>query len=162
MKCPKSGLKIRMTNPILRQILKMTGQNYKNHGRLVFLYHGAAFLVILTALVLAVIQAAKHGINQASLLVLLITVALALLFVVCRTFPLKAQDRAIRAEEQLRHFVLTGKLFDSRLTIQQIIALRFASDAELPALAQKAAEEGLSPKTIKQSIQNWRGDYYRV
>jgi hypothetical protein len=75
---------------------------------------------------------------------------------------LKAQDRAIRAEESLRHFVLTGKPLDSRLRTGQIVALRFASDAEFPALAQKAAEEGLSSKEIKQSIQNWRADHYRV
>jgi hypothetical protein len=62
----------------------------------------------------------------------------------------------------LRHFVLTGKPLDSRLRLSQIIALRFASDLEFPALAQKAAEEGLSSKEIKQSIQNWRADYNRV
>ena len=79
-----------------------------------------------------------------------------------RTYALKAQDRAIRAEENLRHFILTGKPFDARLTIQQIIGLRFASDEELPVLAQKAAEEGLSSKQIKQAIQHWRADYYRI
>jgi hypothetical protein len=79
-----------------------------------------------------------------------------------RTYSLKVQDRAIRAEESLRHFVLTGKLLDSRLRSSQIIALRFASDAEFPALAQKAAEEGLSAKQIKESIQNWRADHNRV
>ena len=79
-----------------------------------------------------------------------------------RTYALKAQDRAIRAEEQLRHFMLTGKPFDSRLNIRQIIALRFASDEELPALAKKAAEENLRSKEIKQQINHWRADNYRI
>lgn len=79
-----------------------------------------------------------------------------------RTYALKAQDRAIRAEEQLCHFMLTGKPFDSRLNIRQIIALRFASDEELPALAKKAAEEKLRSKEIKQQIKDWREDNYRI
>ena len=57
---------------------------------------------------------------------------------------------------------MTGKLLDNRLSISQIIALRFASDEEFVALAQKAVSENLSNKQIKQEIKNWRGDYYRV
>lgn len=79
-----------------------------------------------------------------------------------RTFPLKAQDRAIRAEENLRHFALTGKLLDPRLLPLQIVALRFASDGEFVALAARAANESLAPKDIKQAIKTWRGDEYRV
>ena len=77
-------------------------------------------------------------------------------------FPLKAQDRAIRAEENLRHYVLTGKLLDPKLTVRQIIGLRFASDREFVALAQKAAAESLSEDAIKKAIRNWRADTYRV
>jgi hypothetical protein len=72
------------------------------------------------------------------------------------------QDRAIRAEEKLRYFVLTGKPLDSRLRMGQIIALRFASDEELPTLARRAAEESLTPAQIKQAIQHWRADLRRV
>jgi hypothetical protein len=79
-----------------------------------------------------------------------------------RTYALKAQDRAIRAEESLRHFILTGKPFDSRLNIRQIIALRFASDEELPTLAKRAAEESMRSKQIKEEIKNWREDNYRI
>ncbi len=79
-----------------------------------------------------------------------------------RIFALKAQDRAIRAEENLRHFVLTGKLLPSSLSVGQIVALRFAPDAEFPALVEKAATGNLSQKEIKLSIQNWKADFYRV
>ena len=79
-----------------------------------------------------------------------------------RIFALKAQDRAIRAEENLRHFVLTGKLLPSSLSVGQVVALRFAPDAEFPALVEKAATGNLSQKEIKLSIQNWKADFYRV
>jgi hypothetical protein len=80
----------------------------------------------------------------------------------CRVFALKAQDRAIRAEENLRHFALTGKLLDGRLHIRQIIGLRFASDDEFVELARRAAAEGLSGDNIKKAVKSWRPDYYRV
>ena len=89
-------------------------------------------------------------------------ISLLMLFFYCRIFPLKAQDRAIRAEENLRHYVLTGKLLDPRLTVRQIIGLRFASDAEFITLAQRAAEENLSGDDIKKAIKNWRADNYRL
>jgi hypothetical protein len=89
-------------------------------------------------------------------------VIIVFLFLFCRVFALKAQDRAIRAEENLRHYVLTGKLLDPRLTVPQIIGLRFASDAEFPALARKAAESNMPLKEIKKSVKTWRPDFYRV
>jgi hypothetical protein len=75
---------------------------------------------------------------------------------------LKGQDRVIRAEEKLRHFILTGKPLDARLTTKQIIGLRFASDAEFPELARKAADENLSMDAIKKSVKNWRADHDRL
>ena len=79
-----------------------------------------------------------------------------------RGFALKAQDRAIRAEENFRYFMLTNKLPDSRLTMSQMIALRFAGDDEFEALAERAANEKLSSADIKKSIKNWRADFHRV
>ena len=79
-----------------------------------------------------------------------------------RGFALKAQDRAIRAEEGLRYFILTGKHLNPSLSIKQIVALRFASDEEFPALVQKTIEENLVNKEIKQLIKDWRPDEYRV
>ena len=75
---------------------------------------------------------------------------------------MKAQDRAIKAEENMRHFMLTGKLLDSRITVRQIVGLRFASDEEIVALAKRAVEENLSEDAIKRAVKNWKGDYYRV
>ena len=95
-------------------------------------------------------------------LICVIAVICGFFFAYIRIFALKAQDRAIRAEENLRHFALTGKLLPAQLRIGQIIALRFASDEEFPALAAKAAAENLSNKEIKLSIQHWRADWYRV
>jgi hypothetical protein len=100
-------------------------------------------------------------IYSASLIVVLSFCVLILMFF-CRMFALKAQDRAIRAEENLRHFALTGKLLDPRLTIRQIIGLRFASDDEFAALAQAAAERNLAEDAIKQAVKKWRADTYRV
>ena len=102
-----------------------------------------------------------EGVYSASLICLIAIILLFLAFL-ARTFGLKAQDRAIRAEENFRHFPATGKPMDSRLRLSQIIALRFASDAEFIALAKKAADENLSVKDIKQAIKDWKGDYHRV
>ncbi|MBM3915438.1 MAG: hypothetical protein FJ348_05290 [Sphingomonadales bacterium] len=79
-----------------------------------------------------------------------------------RSYGLKVQDRAIRTEERLRHFILTGQPLDKRLKMGQIVALRFAADQEMPALAKRAAEETLTPKQIKQAITEWRPDLRRV
>jgi hypothetical protein len=75
-----------------------------------------------------------------------------------RVFALKAQDRAIRAEENFRHYVLTGKMLDSKLTARQIIGLRFAPDEEYADLASRAVTENLSENAIKKSIKNWKED----
>ena len=83
-------------------------------------------------------------------------------FYLFRSFSLKAQDRAIRAEENLRHFVLTGKLLDKSLSISQIIALRFAPDEELIALTERAVKGNLSSTDIKKAIKNWKEDNYRA
>jgi hypothetical protein len=143
-----------------------TQQNYKNHAQIVPLYHWVLSLLILLILIGSIVNLTKSWgdstrFYSASLIVAL-TIATVLLHVFVRTFPLKAQDRAIRAEEQLRHYVLTGKLLDSRLTMRQIVALRFASNEEFAALAQRAADQSLSPDAIKREVKQWRADTYRV
>ena len=139
-------------------------QNYRNHRRLVLLYHVltlAAILALLFGSLVNLLHASKEGLYSASLLVL-VTVVLALLYVFVRRFPMKVQDRAIRAEENLRHYILTGKPLDDQLTMGQIIALRFASDEEMAGLARRAVEEALSNDEIKRAIKNWRPDDYRA
>jgi L-asparagine transporter-like permease len=143
-----------------------TKQSYKNHAQIVPLYHRVLSLVILVILIGSIVNLTKSWgdstrFYSASLIVAQ-TIAMILLYVFVRTFPLKAQDRAIRAEEQLRHYVLTGKLLDGRLTMRQIVALRFASNDEFAALAQRAADQSLSPDAIKREVKQWRADTYRV
>ena len=144
----------------------MSTQNYQNHTQLVTGYHKITLPLLILTLIGSVVNLAQswgdhQRIYSASLIVAL-TVAVALTASYARVFPLKAQDRAIRAEENLRHFAMTGKLLDVRLTVKQIVALRFASDAEFVALARKAADESLKPGDIKRAIKNWRADEYRV
>jgi len=130
------------------------------------MFHRVLFpLLVLTLIGSGVNLYASWGDHQriysASLIVVLTFCVLILMFL-CRIFALKAQDRAIRAEENLRHFVLAGKLLDPKLTIRQIVALRFASDDEFVALAKQAAEKNLAADVIKQAVKKWRADTYRV
>lgn len=144
----------------------MATQNYANHRQTVPMFHWVLFPVLVLTLIGSVVNLVKSCGNHSRLysasLIVVLDIATLLLLFLCRIFALKAQDRAIRAEENLRHFALTGKLLDSRLTIRQIIALRFASDGEFVALAAKAAAEGTAPDGIKRSIRDWRADTYRV
>ena len=144
----------------------MAEQNYSNHRRFVAGYHFVLSIVVLLAVAGSLVQlyrAWAMGENRVtSLILVLLAIAAALLFWYCRAFPLKAQDRAIRAEERLRHYVLTGEMPDARLSTRQFIGLRFAADEEFPALAKRAAEEGLSEDAIKKAVRNWRADTYRV
>ncbi len=142
----------------------MNQQDYKNHKQVVYSYYLLTGVPIVILIILAIIQifngdrvALEYGI----ILLLIGWILLTMLFR-SRGFALKAQDRAIRAEENLRHFVLTGKLHDPRLTMKQIVALRFASDEEVAGLSLRAASESLSADAIKKEIKNWRADTYRV
>lgn len=142
----------------------MQEQNFQNHSKYVLGYHVITTTLLLGALITAIIYTVKNGSEQALLAItLLLTIAALLgLFWYTRVFALRAQDRAIRAEENLRYFVLTGKLLPSNLRMGQIIALRFAPNEELIALVERAATEALSAKEIKQAIQNWKPDYHRA
>ena len=144
----------------------MSTQNYANHTRLDTLYHKILVPILLLTLIGSCVNLVKslddHQRLYSAALIVVLTVCLIMLTIVARTFPLKAQDRAIRAEENLRHFAMTGKLLDPRLSVKQVVALRFASDGEFVALAARAASEGLSPSKIKQAVKAWRADEYRV
>jgi len=144
----------------------MKEQNYTNHRRYVIGYH-----IILTALlfigtVFAIVNVIRHAPDKggflSTILIALLFICADISFLLVRQFPLKSQDRAIRAEEGLRYFILTRKPIDSRITIQQIAALRFAPDDELLPLVDRAVAENLSPDDIKKAIKNWKADYHRV
>lgn len=142
----------------------MEQQSYSNHARMHPLFHYITAPLVFLGLIGSLVNLIKSDASSHYSAALLVIVFLILLFLgaMLRTYALKAQDRAIRAEEALRHFILTGKPLDSRLRIAQVVALRFASDAEFPTLAAKAADENLSGKEIKKAIQQWKADYYRV
>jgi uncharacterized membrane protein len=141
----------------------MAQQNFKNHSQIVYGYYLSTGVPILVLIGFSVYKIIKGDMSTDVAIMFLLTgwILLMMLFR-SRGFALKAQDRAIRAEESLRYFQLTGRRLPQQLTLRQIIALRFASDEELPALTEAALRENLSNKEIKQKIQNWRADEYRV
>jgi uncharacterized protein YhhL (DUF1145 family) len=144
----------------------LENQNYANHKRLDPKYHFIftfLTLVMVVGSIVNLVIAFKDAENQfVSVLLFVIALMFAIIVVIIRTYPLKAQDRGIQAEEGLRHFILTGKRMNTNLTRSQIIALRFASDAEFPALCEKAADEKLSSDAIKKAIGAWRADHFRI
>ena len=143
----------------------MPEQNYQNHTQ-----RPLGFLIVFIVLTLTFIGAVVNlyeswGDHQrlysASLILVLTFCAIAILLF-ARMFALRAQDRAIHAAESLRHFIATGKPLDPRLTLGQVIALRFASDAEYVDLTRRAAAENLPPDDIKRAVKTWRPDTHRV
>jgi len=144
----------------------MTPQNYANHAQFVTPFHRVLIpllgLTLIGACVNLYISWGDHQRLYSASLIVVLVVAILMTAFLARVFALKAQDRAIRAEENLRHFVLTGKLLDPRLSVRQVVALRFAPDAEFVPLAQRAADESLAPDAIKRAVKQWRSDLYRV
>lgn len=142
----------------------MKEQNLKNHARFVFLYHVVSFLILLVVLIgsiVNVVNSSKENLYSATLiLATILLLGLTLFF--ARAFALVAQDRAIRSEENLRHYILTGTTLPAGLNLGQIVALRFASDAEFPALVARAKAEGLNNSEIKKLIVSWKADNERV
>jgi len=142
----------------------MKRQDFHHHSRSIPLWHYIMPLLLLSALIGSIINlfnSSSENIYSASL-VLLIVLMLIIVVWYARWFALRAQDRAIRAEEKLRYFILTGRPLDSRLRMSQIIALRFAPDDEFVELAERAVNEKLKARAIKQAIKNWKPDYNRV
>jgi len=146
-------------------------QNFSNHTKIV-----PAFQFLIVPVLVANLMANCYGFYKwfpkttAGIIVgiigILVSVALIALALLARLFALGVQDRVIRLEERLRFQQLLPedlKLRINEFTINQLVSLRFASDAELPELARKVLQEKLnSRKAIKQMIQNWRADYQRI
>ena len=144
----------------------MATQNYANHRQFVPMFHyvllGILALTLIGSVVNLYLSWGDHTRLYSASLIFVLALCMPMVAFFARIFSLKAQDRAIRAEENLRHFAMTGKLLDPRLTIRQIVGLRFASDGEFAALAARAAKEGLSSDDIKKAVKDWRADLYRV
>lgn len=141
-------------------------QSYENHSRLYPLQHFVlmplGLVTFLAAIGFAIADAASGELDWKTVVLFSLALQTVITGILTRRNSLVVQDRVIRAEEGLRHLVLTGKPLSGKLTIRQIIALRFASDEEFPQLAAKAAESGLSPADIKKSVKLWRADHHRV
>ena len=139
-------------------------QVFANHGRIDPLYQFFALPIFGLSLLWSMIHFIRHpGLQSA--LAFLVLAAANVVAIKTRTYSLKVQDRVIRLEERLRLATVLPEPLRPRipeLTETQLIGLRFASDAELPALCERALSENLSRTDIKKAIQNWRPDYWRV
>jgi Family of unknown function (DUF6526) len=140
-------------------------QNFKNHAKLIPAYHLVA-LPILVVYFVHTLRVAIRFPSLGSIVTFLLSVALIIMFFCARRFALVVQDRVIRLEMQLRLArVLPADLQPSisSLTVNQLVALRFASDAELPTLTRKVLTDKINDrKAIKQMIQNWLPDNLRA
>jgi uncharacterized membrane protein YdbT with pleckstrin-like domain len=141
-----------------------TPQNFSNHTRRDPLFHFFILPVFAITLIATIVHLVRRpGLYSAWLVVVVIAAIAAILEI--RLYALKVQDRVIRLEERLRLASLLDASLRPRIpefTEAQLIALRFASDAELPALAARALNEKLAAQEIKKAIQHWRPDYWRV
>ncbi len=139
-------------------------QTFANYTRWDPLYHFFALPVFILLAIAGLVHFIwRPGLHSA--LLFIVAVALAIAVSKIRSYPLRVQDRVIRLEERLRLSSLLSEPLRSRipeLTKGQLVALRFASDAEVPKLAERAISEKLSPADIKKAIQTWRPDYWRV
>jgi hypothetical protein len=144
-----------------------TPQNLKNHTRWYPFFHFFLLPMLLLNIIFSIYVTIHHWPVHWCLGLWWIAMAFVLFVMagVARGGAIKVQDRVIRLEERLRLAALLpaeDRAHIDELTVQQLIALRFAPDDELPALVRKTLTQNLEPKAIKQSIVNWRGDYYRV
>ena len=142
-------------------------QNFQNHTKWDPLFH----FVLMPTLVANFIMRCYELFNTSTGLTLrmgwtvIMALALILIALKARLFALRAQDRIIRLEERLRMSTLLPEALRARigeLTESQLIALRFASDGELTELVRSALDKKLPSKEIKQSIREWRPDYFRL
>ena len=146
------------------QEVHMKQQNYENHSKIDPVYHYGISLLSLATFILSIIFFVKNVAEETllSFIVLFAAVTFLLIMAKLRLYALQLQDRIIRTEENFRHYRLTGRDLDRRLSVKQVIALRFAPDEEFPGLAARTLDEDLSSKDIKKAVQNWRADHHRV
>jgi hypothetical protein len=142
-------------------------QTYKNHARIDPPFHFFIMPILILNFFVSIYVTIRHWPEHPHLHPwwIIVSFALIILALKSRMYAAKVQDRIIRLEERLRLTALlppADLAYIDQLDIKQLIALRFASDAELPALVHKTLTQDLEPKSIKQNITNWRADHYRV
>jgi hypothetical protein len=144
----------------------MDEQNFSNHTRFFPPFHFFVVPVLLINFFWSIYRWKLSGFSLDGFVTVVVAAALALGFLCARRMALSVQDRVIRLEERLRYERLLPADLKPRIgefTVSQCASLRFASDAELPALARKVLDEKLSQrKAIKQLIKNWKPDYLRA
>lgn len=140
-------------------------QNFENHARTVPLFHWVAFPILAINLLWSIYRVI-HRFSAESILSLLLAVAFLLLFFYARIFALTVQDRVIRLEMRLRLQQVLPPDLRARIPefeVGQLVAMRFASDAELPELARKVLDEKLTDrKAIKKLVRDWQPDFLRA
>ncbi len=146
-------------------------QSFSNHTKFDPPFHFFIVPVFVIGVIFSLIHFFAHFShsdrmdNFHALLIILLAFALLTWVFKTRLYALKVQDRVIRLEERLRLAQLLPEPLRSRIpeiTEDQLCGLRFASDAELPKLAERALNEKLTRKQIKQAVHNWQPDYWRV
>jgi hypothetical protein len=144
----------------------MAEQNFENHGKIVPVFHFFAIPVFLINFFWSLYRLRQLEFSFAGIFGVILAAALVVLVFEARLFALAVQDRVIRLEERLRYAQVLPADLQARcgeFSIGQIVAMRFASDAELPALARKVLDEKLTErKAIKQLIKSWKPDYQRA
>src|SRR5260221_5104559 len=139
-------------------------QTFANHTRWDPLYHFIATPVLVITVLVTIWNLIKN-VSFQSVWMVVLSVTLTVLALKSRLYALKAQDRVIRLEERLRLATLLPESQQakiSQLTEGQLIGLRFASDAEVPGLVERALAAHLKNGEVKKAIVNWRADYFRV
>lgn len=137
-------------------------QSYQNHRRISPIYHYVLAPISIIFLVASIVYMIMEGFTFSSILLLGLSLIVVILTIIVRVSAITLQNRIIRNEENTRCFMLTGKPLDQRLTLQQIIALRFSKDDAFPSLCTKAVESGMEPDAIKRAVIEWRADHLRV
>src|SRR5712691_7705069 len=144
----------------------MAEQNFASHVRFVPPFHFFAVPVLVINFFWSLYRLKQLGISFEGIFGVILAAALVVLVFQARLFALAVQDRIIRLEERLRYVrVLPADLQvrTGELTIGKIVSLRFASDAELPALARRVLDDKVTERrAIKQLIKQWRPDYLRA
>ena len=139
-------------------------QNYGNHTRFDPLYHFFALPVVALSVIVTLVHCFNRR-NWFSIWLVIFSMAIVVVTLKARLYVTRLQDRVIRMEERQRLYGLLPESLRARigeLSEAQLVGLRFASDAEIPALVEETLTKKLSAAEIKKSIKTWRPDYFRV